>query len=250
MIKDVNLLAYKYGFNIGDVSQIVKIYDVISPRCDNINHVYRENMQRADTSLIPFIVNGWIACDKEAAPIKADSFFAGIYLTGSRLSEYIEWCKRSRYAVGARDPVTHQLLQKNGVQSEIIGCATMTLPKYEGKRSGVYSVDFENGPGIQLSNEHRTIMTWKGNMVLARAMLNIYKTAELVYTSRLHVALPCLAFGTPVYIDPRPFQQDRYSILDWLDVKPRKIEVKNIEEKKRNYREFVNGILDFLENNK
>ena len=33
---------------------------------------------------------------------------------------------------------------------------------------------------------------------MAVALLDRLRRAEVVYTSRLHIALPCLAFGTPV----------------------------------------------------
>jgi hypothetical protein len=45
-------------------------------------------------------------------------------------------------------------------------------------------------------------------MSLAEEMLRRYKTAAFVITSRLHVALPCLALGTPVVLLKRGIRKD------------------------------------------
>jgi hypothetical protein len=45
-------------------------------------------------------------------------------------------------------------------------------------------------------------------MSLAEEMLRRYKTAAFVITSRLHVALPCLALGTPVVLLKRGIRTD------------------------------------------
>lgn len=46
------------------------------------------------------------------------------------------------------------------------------------------------------------------NLVRARVLLDSYSRAELVVTSRLHVALPCLAFGTPVVFFRPHYKED------------------------------------------
>ena len=43
----------------------------------------------------------------------------------------------------------------------------------------------------------------------ARGLLEIYKQAELVITSRLHCALPCRAFNTPVIFIHADYGKDR-----------------------------------------
>ena len=43
-------------------------------------------------------------------------------------------------------------------------------------------------------------MTWAQRRVLVEELLKFYQGASLVVTSRLHVALPCLALGTPVLL--------------------------------------------------
>jgi hypothetical protein len=52
---------------------------------------------------------------------------------------------------------------------------------------------------VSLSHTHRKMTSCSIEKV-AWAKLNRYATARLVITSRLHAALPCIAFGTPVVL--------------------------------------------------
>ena len=53
-------------------------------------------------------------------------------------------------------------------------------------------------------------------MELSLRLLEKYRTASVVYTSRLHALLPCLAFGTPVRFFAATFGPERFSVLDSL----------------------------------
>ncbi|MGB1269887.1 MAG: polysaccharide pyruvyl transferase family protein [Flavobacteriaceae bacterium] len=54
-----------------------------------------------------------------------------------------------------------------------------------------------------VSNQNTKIQGQTAKFSEAERLLKIYANAELVVTSRIHVALPCLAFGTPViFIQP------------------------------------------------
>src|SRR5262249_33119050 len=72
---------------------------------------------------------------------------------------------------------------------------------------------------------------------MAQQLLKLYSSAKLVITSRLHCALPCVAFGTPVILlrrgiesDPRfaglrelvPYHSDPSQPIriDWQDPEP------------------------------
>ena len=55
----------------------------------------------------------------------------------------------------------------------------------------------------KISNQNFKLKTHQEKFDEAKRLLSIYASAELVVTSRIHVALPCLAFGTPViFIKP------------------------------------------------
>lgn len=76
----------------------------------------------------------------------------------------------------------------------------------------------------QISCKH---LTEEDKFDLAAARLNVYAKAETVITSRLHCALPCLAFGTPVIFINGYFEagdtsrmQGLIDLLDRLDLQP------------------------------
>ena len=142
--------------------------------------------------------------------------------------------------MGARDPATHQRLLSAGLSTEFIGCATLTLPRYEGPRSGIFSVDCP-GPGAPLTHiisRHAPVaVQW----VRALELLEKYRTAEAVYTSRLHVALPCLAFGTPVWI-ARPESlafPERFSIIEELRLPWEQLVVTDVSHVANSYTRFL-----------
>lgn len=56
---------------------------------------------------------------------------------------------------------------------------------------------------IYISNQNFEASTHEEKFEIAKELLAKYAAAKLVVTSRIHVALPCLAFGTPViFIHP------------------------------------------------
>jgi polysaccharide pyruvyl transferase WcaK-like protein len=56
---------------------------------------------------------------------------------------------------------------------------------------------------IYISNQNFAATTHEEKFEIAKNLLAKYAAAKLVVTSRIHVALPCLAFGTPVvFIHP------------------------------------------------
>lgn len=56
---------------------------------------------------------------------------------------------------------------------------------------------------VYISNQNFEASTHEEKFEIARELLAKYAVAKLVVTSRIHVALPCLAFGTPVvFIHP------------------------------------------------
>ncbi|WP_054834612.1 polysaccharide pyruvyl transferase family protein [Methanobrevibacter arboriphilus] len=62
-----------------------------------------------------------------------------------------------------------------------------------------------------------TLYTPNEKFSLAEDLLNLYQSASCVITNRLHVALPCLAFNTPVLLlDNYNFDKDRFSGLKEL----------------------------------
>jgi hypothetical protein len=139
--------------------------------------------------------------------------------------------------IGCRDSVTADFLAANGVATCLTGCATLTFPRYSGKREGIYCVDvsdeikekvvrlykepiFVSHDLEDLSLDQADEATLANQYRRAYALLRKYMKAELVVSSRVHATLPCIAFGTPViYVGVPKSTDDRVSVLDGLEVK-------------------------------
>jgi hypothetical protein len=157
--------------------------------------VYRDEPLPREGADLPLIANGWLGYKPPVSHTQA--VFAGAHV-GRHEDAYIAWMKHTGATIGARDPYTNALLERCGISSSMIGCATLTFDRYRGARSGRFSVDAGYYEGtVQLSNSIGSL-TWSEQWNAAVEQLDLLRRAELVYTTRLHVALPCLAFGTPV----------------------------------------------------
>jgi hypothetical protein len=67
--------------------------------------------------------------------------------------------------------------------------------------------------------------------------METYRKAERVHTSRLHVFLPCLAFGTPVrFVGP---VDKRTSILKELDIPHGKLVTRDVSKWKERFIGFL-----------
>lgn len=163
---------------------------------------------------------------------------------------------RQHAPVGARDLATVEWLQRHGVQAYWSGCVTLfagrrlNLPPSR-HRSGILLVDIDEATEQQwLSDEISSraeritnhISTERASDPATRRaslilLMNRLAHAEAVVTQRLHIALPCVGLGTPVYVLPDPrigFAEARFSGFDsflpcsYIDETPRKLTVEDI----------------------
>ncbi len=194
------VLVYGDCGNIGDAVQTVALTRLLGGATAG---VWRDAPMSDLHSDVPFVVNGWLG---KGTPLPdSNCLFAGFHL-GYREPDYISWIRQSKYPVGARDPFTRELLAANGIASTLVGCATLTLPRYRGPRHGRYSIDVEQVAGTTFETSMIPDLSWKDQWELALHRLDQLRSAELVYTRRLHVVLPCLAFGTPVVFPLKEFR--------------------------------------------
>lgn len=221
--------------NIGDSLQAVAVSRLL-PQSVAIRRDHPEYDQRPD---LPMVVQGFLY--KSLRERLGDNcLFAGIYLfSGTPIRDFLPWLQASPWPIGVRDPWTVARLQEAGLQNvRLIGCPTMTLAPYTGSRSGQYAVDAE-GPGDRSSHEDYSHLSVREQWDLALSLLDRYRTAELVTTNRLHVALPCLAFGTPVhFVRKNIWEKHRLSILDHLGVKDDETKL-DLSESAKMYRKFL-----------
>lgn len=122
-----------------------------------------------------------------------DVLYAGIHVAKS--TGAFAKCNK---VVGARDSYTEKILRMDGVNVALSGCATCTLDRYDGPRSGELHIE---GPDRSDKTQCLPYGTpWEKQWEWMLERMEQLRTAERVVTKRLHVVIPCLAFGTPVMI--------------------------------------------------
>lgn len=120
--------------------------------------------------------------------------------------------------IGCRDWQTANILGEKGIESYFSGCLTLTLQKFGGVTSNhtVFLTDvppeiktyidslLPDKPRISLTHRFTAEETgwqgWQKREERIELFLKRYQGADLVVTTRLHCALPCIALGTPVIL--------------------------------------------------
>jgi hypothetical protein len=238
------VFRYRETQNLGDAIQTAALSRLLPGTLRGIN---RKDGQ--GPSHIWLVANGWLGDNKPPLPeTSGPCVFAGVFVAQEH---NVEWLRRSPCPIGTRDPDTHTRVTQAGLAAEMIGCASLTLPPYRGRREGIYFVDYrESGSmsrtGTTITHHISRKMSWRDQWKRALDVLDLYRSASLVYTSRLHVALPCIAFGTPVVFscpDPDrindPLVYKRVSLLRSLGVQDGVVAEVGAEGIANRYRAFL-----------
>jgi hypothetical protein len=234
------VLAYRRTGNLGDALQAYAIARLLPGQ---LTGVFRDALRSSETDGSRFVVNGWLGDD---TPEAQDCCFAGVFL-GRKVERQLAWIRQSTFPIGARDGHTQRLLASNGLRSKLVGCATLTLPRFTGPRESIVNVDAGDLPGQKVTNFIPDDLGWQSQWSLAAARLRQLRTAKLVYTTRLHIVLPCLAFGTPVIVPINSIrripQNERFSLLDMLNFEygvPNVIDITSVAQR---FRDFLSDSL-------
>jgi hypothetical protein len=211
------LVALKhFTTNIGDDIQRLGLMTLLPKDTVFIDREDRHALMALQPS-DKLIVNGWFNKAKHHwyKDIKAQCLYIGFYSDKPIKTDAI---------VGCRDTHTLGLYDKSWLSY----CTSMLLAREEKERNGVVLCDVSKDCIIRIPEHfsqnakvvsHEPIEGWGTNRdAEAKRLLDIYAGAELVITSRLHVLLPCLAYGTPVVFTNRPFEPQRargYEGLYW-----------------------------------
>ncbi len=204
------------------------------------------------------MINGWLG--RNAIPAKGSFLFSGVHLAESK---NLFWFHRSGFPVGSRDPWTDVRVKASRLNSELILCATLTLERYTGVRRGVYQVDCVNTgislprASVKLSHWIGLDLSWPDQWTLGLHLLDLYRSAAVVYTGRLHVALPCLAFGTPVFLtEPQRLEKSpgefsrRFGTAEALGFKFGQINEIDVNSPANVYRKFLEANLNIKTSSK
>lgn len=229
------VLSYPHSGNFGDEIQSIAAARLL-PRVDAaIPREYLRDFSAAGERYL-LVMNGWFAGGIQFPP--ADhitplyiSFHiaqggAQFYTSPECIAHF-----RKHEPIGCRDRGTTEILRAAGVDAYCSKCLTLTLARRQTPPAyDIAVVDMVRGSGkkriarligsrraVHFSHAHGIdALGDKIKSAIAAGLLRQYERAELVLTSRLHCALPCLAMGVPVmYFGPSEY---RTAVLSDLGV--------------------------------
>lgn len=211
------LLSVPWGHNIGDAVQSLVLRDMYEEHgveCAEYVPVGQSVRYKGEKMILPMnscnVYGGARDAERFAQSPDIDYRFLGFHLHGN-LSSFGKYVKlKSDYPIGCRDVPTRDFLRSLGYNAYFSGCISMTLPKRpDGDYRFVYVIDDDAKKGLPFCDpvDLRVLTSlclpdgepWEKSEERARERIALLRdTAKLVFTSRLHVYLPCVAMGIPV----------------------------------------------------
>ena len=229
--------------NIGDDIQALAQIKVL--RQFGIKHyclINRENLKDYDGEPVKMIMNGWFIHYSNQFPPAPNiiPIPTSVHIARERLIPKNKYFWLQHQPIGCRDNATLKLFKKHGINGVYLSkCLTLMFDRYEGKREGIYLVDVDPRESTIYKDFLKTIpnksqmqktahiltadeyphLLWDKeknngdtgtNHLLGKAdkLLNLYRKAELIITTKLHCALPSRAFGTPVIFVNKDYATD------------------------------------------
>nr|WP_321524044.1 polysaccharide pyruvyl transferase family protein [uncultured Cohaesibacter sp.] len=218
--------------NLGDDVQALAAA-LLLPKVDG--YVNRDRLDKVQLDEPHHVImNSWFAVKRYKA-VPTDSViphYFGMCIGRPELLNrkwLAEW--RSSQPIGVRDLHSLELLRKHDIEAYYSGCLTTWMGRFfhkPEKREGIYFVDVPEAMeafipadirdrAIRITNETAKGKTSQIERFRATAkILDTIRTAEKVVTRRLHTALPCVGFETPVtvYLDGNEKNRQRFSGAD------------------------------------
>jgi hypothetical protein len=177
---------------------------------------------------------------------------------------------------------TRDVFIKYGINSYFTGCLTLTLDidyaaDEKERTNEIIFVDYKFGEYLRadrfisslkaynfsnityLDHHFKLNLTYVERFQLTKKLLDKYARAKLVITKRLHAALPCLAFNTPVILINKRFDNERfkglYELLNTVGYNQQhRFEIRvNIDDKgfvynSKKYLEYALKMKEYLKN--
>ena len=169
---------------------------------------------QSSSKVIAFF-NAWWGSPKATwpPPSNVDPIMLSIHIgegTKKHWARHIDYLKQ-RAPIGCRDYGTLKFLRHLGVNASFSGCLTLLMenPNISGKRTdNIYIVDVKDSlvKLLPIDVQEKAIRVAHGislkfdkaRFTEAYRLVEMYASAKLVITQRIHCALPCVAMGTPV----------------------------------------------------
>ena len=218
--------------NIGDDFQTLAAINLLKKN-DIHDYIFinREKLSEYDGEPVILVMNGWYMHDLSKFPPsnKITPIFISVYVEHEKLiSQNVNYFKKHE-PIGCRDLNTKKLFEKYNIKAYFSGCLTLCFDEYKLKGDKNYIVDLNGSNGAILKDNKINLKSKLKNVEFinhnyfnninknnlkfrlkeAKKILNKYKTANLVLTSRLHVALPCRAFNTRVKFIHQKYHTDK-----------------------------------------
>ena len=176
--------------------------------------------------------------DKDIFPKNIRTLLTSIHFPcNAALSKEVYAYFKNNEPVGCRDLATRDFLRRNGIRAYFSACLTLTLGATfarDTQSNSIYFVDYRFRTRGQekidvevkkILNRYKSrkirhyshtfplTMNIEQSIMQAEKLLEIYSSARLVVTTRLHCALPCLAMGVPVILIVPKYDHLRYNGL-------------------------------------
>lgn len=230
--------------NIGDVLQAVAVADHLP---DPPLVLDRENLAAAASrERLLFFANGWYMHDyaKFPPPPNLVPIYVSVHFSNAAILQ-----KRENIAhfkehgpIGARDRKTLFMLRAAGIPSYYSGCFTAGIKRRSGAETEsrlivVDGIDHKLPDGAVQEIGRRLGMTphrmshdpveidltfeeyAKESFTRAAELLRTYCSSQLVVTTKIHCALPCVAMGVPVVlVHPDPSEERLAPAAEFLKV--------------------------------
>jgi hypothetical protein len=264
------LMSYDYTTNLGNEVQSIAARRFL-PQIDYFIEHEQLNLFRSNEK-VKMIMNGWyLDCLNSWPPSKSINpllismhFTTSINDTKMIISSSESKDFFSSYGpVGCRDYATLNLLNDLDIDAYYSGCLTLTLnsnnkktdykyivvnswnskklidflktksdlPIYDIHQESIHSLD-QKYLGI-IPSYYTSFYNHNEKFFIAENMLKLYENAHCVITDRVHCALPCLAFKTPVlFFNSASFAPERLKGINDLVLES------TFEDYKKNYNMF------------
>jgi len=235
--KNIKYAILSYGnklcTNIGDdIQSLAAIHLLKNNNIHEYVYINREKLKSYTGEPVRLIMNGWFMKNLDEFPPAKNitPLFIGFHCSrefNENIIKNIEYFKRFE-PIGCRDIYTQHVFAKYNIKTYFSGCLTLAFDKVTKKNDLIYTVDCSPGePGtaigfsqidIPLNLRYKDAIPIKHNhkdlniqsrFKKANELLDLYKSAKLVLTTRLHCALPCRAFGTNVIFMHKNYGKDR-----------------------------------------
>jgi len=193
--------------NIGDeIQSLAAIHMLKNNNIHEYSHIDRENLINYTGPPVHLIMNGWFMYHLNKFPPAKNitPVFISFHCRKENLiRNNIKYFKRYK-PIGCRDMHTKRMFEKYDIDAYFSGCLTLAFDEVNNKNENIYSVDINakinkflhlNPTIIEYDYQERDVQK---RFNKANELLEIYKKAKLILTTRLHCALPCRAFGTNV----------------------------------------------------